>query len=257
MSEARPLAGLRWGDRALVLGGLAAATAIGWFYMWRQMAMGGMADMGMPAGFAPWTAQDLALNLLLWWVMMLAMMLPSAAPTILIFAAINRAKRQRAEPFVPTAAFTAGYLLAWAAFGTAATAAEWGLEQAALIAPATARVGPVLGALIVIAAGLYQLTPLKYACLSKCRSPFAFVIAHWRAGSGGALRMGIENGVYCLGCCWVLMALLFAGGVMSLLWMAALSAFVLAEKVVPAGQWLARASGVLMLGYGAYLLAAA
>jgi predicted metal-binding membrane protein len=253
--DARPVAQLPVRDRAAILGALAGVAAVGWFYLWRMAsAMDGMAGMAMPARFAPWTANDAVLNVLMWWVMMVGMMVPSAAPMILIFAAINRGKRARREVFVPSAVFTAGYLVAWGLFGVAATAAEWGLEQAALISPQTQRVGPLFGAVIVILAGLYQLTPLKYACLAHCRSPFGFVMTHWRDGTAGALRMGVEHGLYCLGCCWVLMALMFAGGVMNLLWMAALTAFVLVEKVVPAGQWVARASGVLMLGFGVWLL---
>jgi predicted metal-binding membrane protein len=215
-----------------------------------------MADM-MPASLMAWTVRDIALNFLAWCLMMLGMMVPSAAPMILVFAAINRQKRARSEPFVPTAVFTAGYHAVWALFAIAATAAQWGLGRAALLSPQTERVVPWLGAGIVLAAGFYQLMPLKYACLSHCRSPFHFVLNRWRPGTAGALRMGVEHGLYCLGCCWMLMALLFAGGAMSLPWMAALAAFVLIEKLVPKGQWVARAGGVAMLALGIYLLTTA
>jgi predicted metal-binding membrane protein len=256
MRKARPsLTALPVRDRVVILAALTAISAICWYYTWLQAAaMSDMAELAMPMRFAPWTAADTALNILIWWVMMLGMMVPSAAPMILFFAAINRSKRGRGELYVPTAIFTAGYLLVWGLFGVAATAAEWGLERAALISPQTQQVGPWLGGAILIAAGLYQLTPLKYACLAHCRSPVAFVLGHWRDGAAGALYMGAEHGLFCLGCCWLLMALLFAGGVMSLLWMAALAAFVLVEKVAPFGPRIARASGVLLLGFGAYLL---
>jgi predicted metal-binding membrane protein len=155
---------------------------------------------------------------------------------------------------VPTGLFTAGYLLAWGLFGILATAAEWGLEQAALISPQTQTVGPRLGGPILIAAGLYQLTPVKYACLAKCRSPLAFLLTRWRDGAAGALWMGAEHGLFCLGCCWVLMALLFAGGVMSLIWMSALAALVLIEKLAPGGAWIARGSGAVLLVFGGCLL---
>jgi hypothetical protein len=202
-------------DRVVIWLALAGVTALSWLYVYRQMgAMEGMADIATPAVFTPWTSGDFALNMLIWWAMMPGMMLPSAAPMILTFATINRYKRQRGQPFVPTMVFTAGYLIAWGLFGVGATFADWGLERAALIAPATGRLAPVLGALIVIAAGVYQLTPLKSVCLTQCRSPFDFVLNHWRAGSAGAMRM--EHGLYCLGCCWFLMALLFAAGIMSL-----------------------------------------
>lgn len=216
--------------------------------------MADMADM-MPATFSPWSAADFALNFLFWWAMMPGMMLPSAAPMILMFAAINRKKREREEPYVPTAAFTSGYLAAWAVFGAAATFADWGLERAALISPATGALGPWLAAAVLVSAGLYQLTPLKTACLTHCRSPFDFVLNHWRDGRAGALRMGFEHGLYCLGCCWFLMALMFAAGIMSLVWMAVIAAFVLVEKLSPAGQWIARAGGLAMLALALYLLA--
>jgi predicted metal-binding membrane protein len=189
--------------------------------------------------------------------MMIGMMVPSAMPMILIFAAVNRSKRARGKPFAPTAVFAAGYLIAWGVFGVAATFAEWVLEQAALISPDTQRVGPGFGAGIIIAAGIYQLTPLKNVCLAHCRTPLGFVLNHWREGAPGAIRMGFEHGFYCLGCCWVLMALLFAVGVMNLLWMAVLTAFVLVEKLLPAGQWIARASGLLLIGFGIFLLSQA
>jgi predicted metal-binding membrane protein len=242
-------------DRVAILSALAGIAAICWYYAWAQaVAMGGMADLAMPARFAPWTAADFGLNLLLWWVMMLGMMLPSAAPMILFFATINRKKRGRGEPYVPTALFAAGYAVAWGLFGTAATAAEWGLEQAALISPLTQQVGPRLGGAVLVLAGLYQLTPLKSACLAKCRSPLGFVLTRWRDGPGGALAMGAEHGLWCLGCCWALMALLFAGGVMSLLWMAALAVFVLIEKAAPGGHRVGQGGGLLLLVCGVWLL---
>ncbi len=242
-------------DRAAIIAALAGVTAIAWVYTWLQVnAMTGVEDMAMPAEFGPWTLSDVALNVAIWWIMMIGMMVPSAMPMVLLFAAVNRSKRARGRAFVPTAVFAAGYLIAWGLFGLAATFAEWGLEQAALISPETQRVGPGLAAGIVIAAGIYQLTPLKNACLTYCRSPLDFVLNHWRDGATGAVLMGLEHGFYCLGCCWVLMALLFAAGVMNLLWMAALTASVLAEKLFPAGQWIARTSGVLLLGFGVYLV---
>jgi predicted metal-binding membrane protein len=212
-----------------------------------------MADMAMPAAFVPWTATDFALNMAIWWAMMPGMMLPSAAPMILTFSTINRLKQARGQPFVPAIVFTSGYLIAWGLFGIFATLADWGLERAALISPMTGRLSPMLGAVVVTAAGVYQLTPLKSVCLTHCRSPFNFVLNHWREDTAGALRMGLEHGLYCLGCCWFLMALLFAAGIMSLLWMAVITIFVFIEKLFPAGQWIARASGVAMLGLAIYL----
>jgi predicted metal-binding membrane protein len=239
-------------DHAAILLALIGLAAISWLYIYLQMSP--MDEMAMPVAFSPWTAADFALNIAIWWVMMPGMMLPSAAPMILTFATVNRRKRTRGRPFVPTAVFTTGYLIAWGLFGIAATVADWGLEQTALMSPMTQRLSPALGAAVVIVAGVYQLTPFKYVCLTNCRSPVDFVLNHWRDGAVGALRMGFEHGLYCLGCCWFLMALLFAAGTMSLLWMAAITAFVLAEKLFPAGQWIARGSGLVMMAFGLYLL---
>jgi predicted metal-binding membrane protein len=241
-------------DRFVIWLGLTAVTALSWFYVYRQMGpMEEMADIAMPAAYASWTASDFALNLAVWWAMMPGMMLPSAAPMILTFATINHHKRQRGQPFVPAMVFTSGYLIAWGLFGLFATLVDWGLEQAALISSITGRLSPILSAIVVTASGIYQLTPLKYVCLTHCRSPFDFVLNHWREGTAGALRMGVEHGLYCLGCCWFLMALLFAAGIMNVLWMAAITIFVFVEKLFPAGQWIARTSGVAMLGFGIYL----
>ena len=171
-------------------------------------AMDGMPDMAMPFA-APWVFA-------MWWVMMLGMMLPSAAPMILMYDTLQRRKRERDEHYVPTTMFVAGYLIVWGAFSVAATAAQWSLLQSSLLSPMLALTSPVWGGVLFILAGIYQLTPFKYACLRQCRSPFAFVLNHWRDGWSGALRMGAGHGLYCLGCCWVLMALLFAVGVMNL-----------------------------------------
>jgi predicted metal-binding membrane protein len=239
-------------DHLAILLALIGLAVVSWLYIYLQMSP--MDEMAMPVAFRRWTAADFALNVALWWVMMPGMMLPSAAPMILTFATANRRKRSRGRPFVPTAVFTTGYLTAWGLFGIAATVADWGLEQTALMSPMTQRLTPALGAAVIIVAGVYQLTPFKYVCLTNCRSPFDFVLNHWRDGAVGAFRMGFEHGLYCLGCCWFLMALLFAAGTMSLLWMAAITAFVLAEKLFPAGQWIARASGLVMIAFGLYLL---
>jgi predicted metal-binding membrane protein len=241
-------------ERAFIAAALGAVTALSWLYLYRQMQpMTDMADM-VPAMFAAWTVADFALNLAIWWVMMPGMMLPSAAPMILTFATVNQRKRERGQPYVPTIVFTSGYLVAWGLFGVFATLADWALERAALISPMTGRLNPILGAVVVITAGIYQMTPLKSVCLRHCRSPLDFVLNHWRDGASGALRMGLEHGLYCLGCCWFLMALMFAAGIMSLLWMALIAVFVLLEKLLPAGTWLARAGGAAMLGFGVYLL---
>ncbi len=238
-------------EQVVVLLALAGVTAIAWMYLivTRQgmdMSMAGMPDMAMPF-VAPWVFA-------MWWVMMLGMMLPSAAPMVLTFAGLQRRKRGRREPYVPTAIFVAGYLVVWGAFSLAATAVQWVLEQNGLLSPMLGLAGRMLGGAVFILAGIYQFTPLKSACLRQCRSPFAFVLNHWRDGWVGALRMGAGHGLYCLGCCWVLMALLFAVGVMNLVWVAAIAAFVFAEKLLPGGVWVGRIGGGAMAVFGVWLL---
>jgi predicted metal-binding membrane protein len=248
-------------DRMMIVVALVALSAISWLYLVDLAAsMGGATggEMGqaMGASISAWSASQFGLMFVMWWVMMVGMMVPSAAPMILMFATINRRRRARDEPFVPTAVFGVGYLLSWGAFSLVATSAQWGLEEAALLSPMMVSTSPVLGGVLFIAAGIYQWTPLKYACLKNCRSPLGFIMTHWRDGPLGSLRMGVEHGVFCLGCCWSIMALLFVGGVMNLLWVAAIAAFVFVEKLFPAGEMVARGAGVLMVAAGGYLLVA-
>jgi predicted metal-binding membrane protein len=245
-------------DRVVILLALCGVTAVAWIYLllmardMEEMA-GDMADMVMPLTDA-WTAPVFALTFAMWWVMMLGMMLPSAAPMILTFATLNRNRQAKGETFVPASVFVLGYLIAWAAFSAAATVAQWALDGFVLLTPMLAIGNWILAGVLLIAAGLYQFSPLKQACLRACRSPFAFVLNHWRDGWMGALRMGLAHGAYCVGCCAVLMALLFLAGAMNLLWVAALAVFVFAEKLLPGGVWIGRAGGIAMLAYGAMLL---
>jgi predicted metal-binding membrane protein len=214
--------------------------------------MPGMPEMAMGA-MPAWGAADFALMAAMWAVMMAAMMLPAAAPMILCFAAIGRAQRAGGDAYVPTAFFVLGYVAAWTGFSLAATLLQWQLQSLALLSPMLAATSGAFGGLLFVAAGLYQLTPLKAVCLRQCRSPLAFVLHHWRDGTGGAVRMGLAHGLYCIGCCWMLMAVLFAVGVMNLLWVAAIALFVLAEKALPGAPWTARAAGAAMIGFGAWL----
>ncbi|MFZ1426883.1 MAG: DUF2182 domain-containing protein [Geminicoccaceae bacterium] len=251
-------------DRQVVVGALALVTLVAWIWLLAGagMDMGdmGMPEMGAPSAIAgqmaapPWNVGYAALMFFMWWTMMLAMMLPSAAPMILLFAAINRRQRQRGSPFIPTAVFAVGYLFVWAAFSLGAVALQWALLRADLLSPMLIGTSAVLGGVLLLAAGLYQLTPLKHACLEHCRSPVHFLTGHWRKGVAGALRMGMTHGVYCVGCCWFLMILLFVGGVMDLRWIIGLALLVLLEKTVPRGHWLARAAGVVLLLVGGWRL---
>jgi predicted metal-binding membrane protein len=252
----RDALGLLTGQRLAIVAALAALVVLSWLFLFDEAARMAAMDQAMVMPLKG--PADLVLLLAMWWIMMIGMMLPSAAPMILTFAAINRGRRARGQPYTPTALFTAGYLLAWGGFSVVATLAQWALERASLLAPmAMKTTSPLLGGVLFIAAGLYQFTPLKRVCLTSCRSPFDFVINHWRDGAGGALRMGFAHGLYCLGCCWILMALLFAVGAMNLLWVAALAAIVLIEKLLPAGDWIGRIGGLLLIGWGVRLLIAA
>lgn len=227
------------------------------------MAMGSDAAMAgdaagsdMMAAMAPmaWTPGYAVLMFFMWWIMMVAMMLPSASPMILLFARFNRSQREKGAPYVPTGVFALGYALVWAAFSQVAVAAQWGLERSGLLSSMMASTSVTLGAVLLIAAGLYQLTPLKYACLKHCRSPLFFISHHWRPGEWGALRMGLEHGAFCTGCCWFLMALLFYGGVMNLFWIIGLAVLVLLEKLAPAGHWVGWVVGLGLIGWGTSLL---
>jgi predicted metal-binding membrane protein len=210
-------------------------------------------EMVMPQTQA-WSVTDLALTFVMWAVMMVAMMTPSAAPMILIFAGINRRRQNQQVPYVPTSVFLMGYLVVWATFSVLAAAAQWGLHAVSLLSPMMVSTSPVLGGMLLLMAGIYQWTPLKHACLSKCRSPVGFVLNEWRDGRWGAFLMGLKHGSYCTGCCWALMALLFVAGVMNLLWVAAIAGFILLEKVAPAGQRMGQAAGALLVAGGVVLL---
>ena len=253
-------------DRLVVLAGLVVAAALAWLYL-IDMALDMASDMapgmapGMEGGggammaMQAWSVTEGLLMWAMWAVMMVAMMVPSAAPMILIFARVDRS-RSAGRPFTATTLFALGYVLVWAAFSVAATAMQWGLQNAALLSPMMVSTSTILGGALFIAAGVYQWTPLKYACLKHCRSPMSFIMGHWRPGRAGALRMGLGHGAFCLGCCGFVMGLLFVGGVMNLAWVAAITVFVVAEKLLPRGEWVARIGGVAMVAAGIYLLVA-
>ena len=244
-------------QRVVILAALATIAALAWLYLFLAATdmTAAMAGMDRTMAMPPRGATELLVLFAMWWVMMIGMMLPSVAPVILTFATVNRTRRARGEAYVPAAFFTVGYLLAWGGFSLAATLAQEALERAALLSPMDMTTNSrLLGGLLFLAAGLYQFTPVKLACLRSCRSPLDFVVNHWRDGPGGALRMGVTHGLYCLGCCWFLMLLLFVGGVMNLVWIALLAIAVLIEKLSP-GPWIGRAGGVLLAAYGIWLLA--
>ncbi|RWC32133.1 MAG: DUF2182 domain-containing protein [Mesorhizobium sp.] len=217
-----------------------------------------MSAMAMAAEPRAWGAAIWALMIAMWWVMMIAMMAPSAAPTVLLYARVHRhalAQGQLQDKLAPTGVFMAGYLLVWLGFAVAATALHWLLEREAFVsATMMSSQSRWLSGIVLIAAGLYQLSPLKNACLSHCRAPTAFLARHWRPHAVGALRLGALHGAFCVGCCWMLMALLFVGGIMNLVWVAGLAILVLAEKLFPAGQWVGRAAGIALIAWGSATL---
>jgi predicted metal-binding membrane protein len=257
MASSTPLAGVLKRDRALVGSALLGVTLLAWLYLVDMADMEDMSTvMAVAMDMAPWSASGFALMFLMWIVMMAGMMLPGTAPMILLFSTVSRKKRADNAPYLPTAAFALGYVLVWTAFSVMATILQGGLQQATLLSPMLVSTSNVLGGTLFMMAGVYQWTPVKRACLDNCRSPLEFILFRWRSGLGGALRMGLEHGTYCLGCCWVLMVLLFVGGVMNLLWVAIIALFVLAEKLAPGGEQVARVGGGVMIAIGMYLAVA-
>lgn len=243
---------LPWRDRLFVISGLAGVAAVSWAYLAIEAGRmsGTPADMAAMVEMRPRDAVGLFLLFLMWAVMMVAMMLPSAMPMILLQAAVAR-KAADGQPFALTiGAFAGSYVVVWTLFSIAATLIQASLENLALLSPMMVSNSALLGGLILLAAGVYQMTPAKDVCLKHCQTPFAFVAVHWRPGLGGAFRMGFRHGLFCVGCCWVLMALLFVGGVMNLLWVAAIAFFVLIEKVAPWGATAGRLGGVCLMVAG-------
>jgi predicted metal-binding membrane protein len=249
-------------DRIVVIAGmlLVLGLAWGWLLAGAGMEMSAL-EMTRMAGMdgwlmepAVWSPAYFVLIFAMWSVMMVAMMLPSAAPMLLLFARVNRRDKAAGAPWLPTASFGAGYLLVWVGFSALASALQWSLESARLLSPMLETTNRWLASGILIAAGLWQLTPVKAVCLRHCRSPLAFLIGNWRDGARGALRMGLEHGVYCLGCCWFLMALLFFGGIMNLYWIVGIAVYVLLEKVIPHGHWVSRAAGVALFAWAIVLM---
>jgi predicted metal-binding membrane protein len=258
-------------EQILVGLGLVILTVLAWLYVLLGAGTG-MSTLAMSTWQFPpptpamgmageWNAAYWLTMLAMWWVMMIAMMIPSAAPMILLYARVYRHGQTRGQisdsSIVPTAAFASGYLACWLAFSVLATALQFALEQAGLVHGmlmwSTDR---WLTAALLIAAGLFQLSPLKATCLAHCRSPAEFLSRHWRAGRLGAFRLGILHGAYCLGCCWALMLLLFAAGIMNLVWIAGLAVLVLIEKLAPFGARLSPVIAATLIAAGLYVAAA-
>ena len=233
----------------IVLTGLALVAAIGLF---ATLRLGDM--LMMPSGFVGGAVVYPVLLFVMWWTMMMAMMLPSAAPAILIFGALSRKFAEKGAPAAPLSVFVAGYAAIWTGFAAAAVTLHLLLSQTIALSMMMAVTSAVIGGGVLVAAGLYQMSPLKSACLRKCQMPMMFFARNWQRGYLGALRMGLSHGLYCLGCCWVLMGLLFYGGVMELRWIVGLALYVAAEKLIPAGNRLSQFTGLLLIGWGAWTL---
>ncbi len=237
-------------DFIAIIISLGGITLLSWIYILLMAAnMSSCNDMAAMQ-IRPWDAGYFLMMFLMWAVMMVGMTLPSVTPMVLIYAAVARKSAMQGMPVAPTAAFVSGYITMWLIFSLFATIAQWGLDQAALLSPMMVSNSVGLGAVLIIAAGIYQWLPIKDKCLHHCRSPVHFITTHWRPGSIGAFKMGLSHGAFCLGCCWVLMCLLFVGGVMNILWIAAITLFVLLEKVLPLGDVGGRLMGLPMIVAG-------
>ena len=251
-----PVAALPRRDQVLIASCILLVCALAWAYLVhlnRQMASQAadatsMMAMGMRMD-AQWGAADVFFTYAMWAVMMVGMMGASVAPVLLLFAA-SHARRADQGAWAAVPMFGLGYLTVWVGFSACATLAQWGLHQAALLSPMMAATSPRLAGALLLAAGVYQLTPLKRACLTHCQTPLGFLMSHWRDGAAGAFQMGFRHGIYCLGCCWALMVVLFAVGVMNLAWVAVLTVFILMEKVGGAGARVSRIGGILLIALG-------
>ena len=242
-------------DPWALAGGLFALFAASWAWLiYQHWAMQHMdiVEMAMPST-GPWSAEDLVLIFVMWAIMMVAMMLPSAAPILLLFVALSR-HLQQPRPRTDWSAFVGGYITVWATFSLLMTLAQWGLLEERLVSPMMEASSTWLSGVLLVVAGLFQLTTFKQACLANCRSPQSFLVAEWRAGVRGAWIMGVRHGLFCLGCCWSVMLLLFVLGVMNVLWIAVLAAFVLLEKMLPNPRWFSLAGGLVFIAWGVALL---
>jgi predicted metal-binding membrane protein len=235
------------------LGGLAATA---WWYtldMAARMSVNMAAMVTMGAHRMVLGPSDVLITFMMWALMMVAMMLPAATPAVLIHAAARR-QRQSQGVLTPTGLFVLGYIAAWTVFSLGATLFQWALHDLALLTGAMAIESHLIAGGVLIGIGTYQWSPLKYACLSHCQSPIGFFFGHWREDPVGIFGMGLRHGLYCVGCCWLLMLILFLVGVMNLVWVAGIALYVLGEKLLPVGKRLSQASGVIAIGTGVVLV---
>jgi predicted metal-binding membrane protein len=243
-------------DRAPTAVVLILLPVVAWIWivaMARDMygPMTGASAWMMTAVWDPW---HLVLLWAMWAVMMVAMMLPSASPMLLLYGSVARRTAPGAAGPRQIYAFAAGYVIVWAAFSVGATVLQRILASLLVVSPMMEVTSPVVGATLLMTAGVYQLTPIKHACLRTCQSPLGFLMSRWRPKVAGAFRMGLEHGILCVGCCWALMLLLFAGGVMNLAVIATLTVLVAFEKLTRFGVLGARISGVLLIAAACWMV---
>jgi len=235
-------------EQLLAFSCLAIIIVISWAYM-LHMSWKMSGDITL-ACLMRWGPEDIAHSFVMWAIMMVAMMFPSAAPMILMFATVNRQQGGTQRPVIPMGLFVLGYFLVWTSYSALATLAQWGLHVAALLSHDLVITSPLLGGILLVAAGVFQWTPLRDACMSKCRSPLGFLMVVWRGGRHGALIMGLKHGANCVGCCCLLMLLSFVLGIMNMVWMLVLTGFMLIEKTFPGGQWVSRIAGLILVIWG-------
>ena len=250
-------------ERWVLTSAVAAVTACGWAWMlymdWvmRDMMQGGSSTAWMPppAGAGGWTGYDFWMLFAMWAIMMVAMMTPSVIPMLRMYRTVQINRSKHSLEATPWMIFLAGYLAAWAAYSAAIAVIQWPLHEWGVLDPMMDSRSHLFSGILLVVAGLYQWTPWKDACLSQCRTPMQYLLARWKDGRTGALKMSFEHGLYCIGCCWALMLVLFAVGMMNMLWVAAIAVFVIVEKALPNPARLFRATtGLLLAGSGAWML---
>ncbi len=243
---------LQWWDGAALYLALGGLVILSWVLL--ICMSGSLMVMESDVGIRPWSGSDFATMIGMWVVMMVGMMVPTAVRSVLIFSRISAKAAAGDRPYVAGYWFVFGYLVAWSGFAVTATFFQWILDQMALLSPGMVASSPVTGALILMSAGAWQLSPWKNTCLKHCRSPLMYLAANYLPGIGGAVQLGVRHGLYCLGCCWMIMGLLFVGGVMNLIWILAITAFIIVEKLLPRGELWGRIGGAAMILSGVFYL---
>jgi predicted metal-binding membrane protein len=241
-------------EHLLILATLALLSGLAWagtIYQAGNMGLG-LITCSMTMG-TPFSVSNGVLYVMLWGVMMIAMMLPAMAPMVGLFRSIARRRGEQGLPFAPAWVFVAGYIVLWTLTGSVGYAADLAIQSLPDTFPGLRTYGSIIGGVVLVVAGIYQLTPLKYLCLSHCRSPMGFLMTSWRDGTWGAFRMGLHHGAYCLGCCWSLMMVLFVVGTMNLVWMGMLAIVIFVEKIIPYGVTMGKVIGLGLVVFGAVM----